>query len=134
LISNDINKVVVKTTLWNKVSPASPYLDDVLSGADEGPMRVGSARSVDYLQIFVVGVFVRRCTWLFFVGAVLISFFDLFFTKFWFLQPAGLVITDCKSVLLGVLPQPMFFQHLPDLIVSSRWFLQSSKPCGRRRL
>jgi hypothetical protein len=68
LVSSDINKVVVKMTLWSKVSPASPYLDDVLSGVDEGPVRVGSARSVDYLQIFAVGVFVRRCSWLSFVG------------------------------------------------------------------
>jgi hypothetical protein len=39
----------------------------------------------------------------------LISFFDLFFVKFRFLQPASLVMTDCKLALLGVLPQPMFF-------------------------
>jgi hypothetical protein len=31
LVSSDI-KVVVKMSLWNKVSPASSYLDDVLSG------------------------------------------------------------------------------------------------------
>jgi hypothetical protein len=101
--------VVVKMTLWNKVSPASPYLDDVLSGAGEGLVRVGSARSVDYLQIFAVGVFVRRCSWLSFVGAVLITFFDLFFVKFRFLQSTGVVTTDCKPALLGALPQPMFF-------------------------
>jgi hypothetical protein len=47
LVSSDINKVVVKMTLRNKISPASPYLDDVLSGAGEGSMRVDSARSVD---------------------------------------------------------------------------------------
>jgi hypothetical protein len=129
LVSSDINKVVVKMTLWNKVYPASPYLDDALSGADEGPMRVGSTRSVDYLQIFAVGVFVRRCSWLSFVGVILIPFFDLFFVKFRFLQPAGLVMTDCKPVLLRVLPQSMFFQRLLDLVVSSGWFLRSSKPC-----
>jgi hypothetical protein len=39
----------------------------------------------------------------------LISFFDLFFVKFWFLQPTGLVMTDCKPALLGVLPQLVFF-------------------------
>jgi hypothetical protein len=129
LVSSDINKVVVKMTLWNKVSPASPYLDGVLSGTGEGPARVGSARCVDYLQIFAVGVFVRRCSWLCFVGAVLITFFDLFFVKFRFLQPTGVVMTDCKPALLGVLPQPMFFQRLLDLVVSSGWFLRSSKPC-----
>jgi hypothetical protein len=122
LVSNDINKVVVKMTLWNKVSPDSPYID-------EGPVRVGSARYVDYLQILAVGVFVRRCSWLSFVGAVLISFFDLFFIKFPFLQPAGLVMMVCNPALLGVLPQPMFFQRLLDLVVSNRWFLRSSKPC-----
>jgi hypothetical protein len=62
LVSSDINKVVVKMALWNKVSPTSPYLSDVLSGADEGPVRVGSARYIDYLQIFAFGVFVRRCS------------------------------------------------------------------------
>jgi hypothetical protein len=59
----------------------------------------------------------------------LISFFNLFFVKFQFLQPDGLVMTDYKLVLLGVLPQPMFFQRLLDLVVSSRWLLRSSKPC-----
>jgi hypothetical protein len=117
------HKVVVKMTLWNKVSPASPYLDDVLFGTGEGPVRVGSARSVDYLQIFAVGVFVRRSSWLSFVGAVLITFFDLFFVKFLVLQPTGVVMTDCKPALLEVLPQPMFFQRLLDLVVSSGWFL-----------
>jgi hypothetical protein len=72
-------------------------------------VRVDPVRSVDYLQIFAVGVFIRRCSWLSFVGAVLISFFDLFFVKFWFLQPTGLVMTDCKPALLGVLPQLVFF-------------------------
>jgi hypothetical protein len=129
LVSSDINNVAVKMTLRNKVSPASPYLGDVLSGASEGPVRVGSARSVEYLQIFAVGVFVRRCSWLSFVGAVLITFFALFFVKFRFLKPTGVVMTDCKPALLGVLPQPMFFQRLLDLIVSSGWFLRSSKPC-----
>jgi hypothetical protein len=35
-------------------------------------VRVGSARSADYLQIFAIDVFVRRCSWLSFVS------FDLF--------------------------------------------------------
>jgi hypothetical protein len=43
------------------------------------------------------------------VVVVLISFFDMFFFKFRYLQSAGLVMKDCKPVLLGVLPQPMFF-------------------------
>jgi hypothetical protein len=87
LVSSYINKVVVKMTLWNKVFLASPYLDDVLSDTGEGPVRVGSARSVDYLQIFAVGVFVKRCSWLSFVWAVLINFFDLLFVKFRFFNP-----------------------------------------------
>jgi hypothetical protein len=57
------------------------------------------------------------------------TFFHMFFVKFRFLQPAGLVMMDCKPTLLGVLPQPMFFQRLLDLVVSSGWFLRSSKPC-----
>jgi hypothetical protein len=32
-------------TLWNKVCPASPSLDDARSGANEGPMKIGSAGS-----------------------------------------------------------------------------------------
>ncbi|RLN39689.1 hypothetical protein C2845_PM01G18420 [Panicum miliaceum] len=44
-LSSDICKVAATMTLWNKVSPASPYLDDVRSDADEKPVRVGSARS-----------------------------------------------------------------------------------------
>jgi hypothetical protein len=61
--------------------------------------------------------------------AGLTSFFDLFFVKFWFLRPAGLVMTDCKPALLEMLPQSMFFQCLLDLVVSSGWFFRSSKPC-----
>jgi hypothetical protein len=38
-------------------------------------------------------------------------------------------MVDCKLALLGVLPQPMFFQRLLDLVVSNRWFLRSSNPC-----
>jgi hypothetical protein len=74
--------VVVKLTLWNKVSPTCPYLDDVLSRSGEGPVRVGSARSADSLQIFAVGVFVRRFRWLSLVVEVLITFFNLIFVKF----------------------------------------------------
>ena len=57
------------------------------------------------------------------------SSFDIFCDKIRFLQPSVLVVKDCKPVLLGVFPQPMFFQRLLDLIVSSKWFLRSSKPC-----
>jgi hypothetical protein len=32
--------MVVTVALWNKVSSASPYIDDVRSGVGEGPVRV----------------------------------------------------------------------------------------------
>ena len=60
--SSDIDEVVVTMTLWNKVSPAFSYLDDVRSDADDGQVRVSSARSECTLQIFAVGVLVRRCS------------------------------------------------------------------------
>lgn len=47
----------------NKVSPASPYLDEVRSGADEEPVRVGVAKSVGSLQIFAVGVSIKEGNW-----------------------------------------------------------------------
>ena len=96
-------------TFWNKVSPAFPYFDDVRSGADDGQARVSSARSEGFLQIFAVGVSVRRCSWLSFVVAISTSSIDLFGDKIRFLQPFVLVVKDCKSVLLGVFLQPMFF-------------------------
>ena len=116
-------------TLWNKVSPAFPYFDDVCSGADDGQVRVSSARSEGSLQIFTVGVSIRSYSWLSFVVAISTSSFDLFCDKIRFLQPSILVVKDCKPVLLGVFPQPMFFQRLLDLVASSEWFLRSSKPC-----
>jgi hypothetical protein len=77
LVSIGINKVMVtgdNDFMEYKVSLASPYLDDVRSNVDEGPVRVGSARSVGSLQIFAGGVSVKRCSWLSFgVGD-----FDLF--------------------------------------------------------
>ena len=116
-------------TLWNKVSPAFPYLDDVRFGADDGQVRVSSARSEGSLQIFAVGVSVRRCSWLSFVVAISTSSFDLFGDKIRFLQPSILVVKDCKPVLLEVFLRPMFFLRVLDLVVSSKWFLRSSKPC-----
>ena len=116
-------------TLWNKVSPAFPYLDDIRSSADDGQVGVSSARSEGSLQIFAVGVTIRRCSWLSFVVVTSTSSFDLFCDKIRFLQPSISVVKDCKPVLLGVSPQPMLFQQLLDLIVSSEWFLRSSKSC-----
>ena len=62
-------------TLWNKVSPAFSYLNDVRSGADNGQVGVSSAKYKYSLQIFTVGVPIRRCSWLFFCCGD----FDLFF-------------------------------------------------------
>ena len=106
-------------TLWNKVSPAFSYLDDVRFGADDGQVGVSSARSEGSLQIFAVGVSINRCGWLSFVVATSTSSFDLFCDKIWFLQPSISVVKDCKPVLLGVFLQPMFFQRLLNLVVSS---------------
>ena len=107
-------------TLWNKVFPVFSYLDDVRSGADDGQVRVSSARSEGSLQIFAVGVSIRRCSWLSFVVETSTSSLDLFCDKIRFLQPSVLVVKDCKPVLLGVFPQPMFFQRLLDLVVNNK--------------
>jgi hypothetical protein len=48
-------------TLWNKVSPASPYLDHVRFSDDEGTVRVGSVGSVGSICTFAFGVSIRRC-------------------------------------------------------------------------
>lgn len=95
----------------NKVSPASPYLDEVRSGADEEPVRVGVAKSVGSLQIFAVGVSINGNSWLTLGAAILISFLDVFCSMAQFLQPSGLVAKDCKPALHGVMPQPMLLQH-----------------------
>ena len=115
--------------LWNKVSPAFPYLDDVRSGADDSQVRASFARSEENLQIFAVGVSIRKFSWLSFVVETSTSSFDFFCVKIRFLQPSVLMVNDCKPVLLGVFPQPMFFLRLLDLLASSEWFLRSSKPC-----
>ena len=107
----------------------SPCLDDVRSSTDDGHMRVSSARSEGSLQIFAVGVLVRRCSWLSCVVATSTCSLDIFCIKIRFLQPSISVVKDCKPVLLGVFLQPMFFQRLLNLVVSSEWFLWSSKPC-----
>ena len=99
--------MVATITVWNKVSPAFPYLDDVRSGTDDGQVRVSSARSEGSLQIFAVGVSIRRCSCLSFVVATSTSSFDLFCDKIRFLQPSVSVVKDCKPVLLGVFPQPI---------------------------
>jgi hypothetical protein len=61
--------------------------------------------------------------------ATLIAFFDFVLCHDQFLQPFDLVMKDCKSTFLGVLPQAMFFLRLVDLVVSSEWFLRSLDLC-----
>jgi len=123
--------IVLLLLLWNKVSSICPYLDSVRSSTNEGLVRVGSARFKGSLKIFAVVVSIRRCSSLFYVVATSTSTFNLFWDKIWFLQPFVLIVKDRKSALLGVFPQPMFFQRLLDLIVNNeRVFLRSSKLCG----
>ena len=43
--SGVMDEVVATMVSWNKVSPVSPYLNDVQSGIDEEPMRVWPVRS-----------------------------------------------------------------------------------------
>jgi hypothetical protein len=112
--------MVTTITLWNKVSPIFPYLDDIRSGADDGQVRVSSARSEGSLQIFTVGVSVRRCSWLSFVVAISTLLSICSTTRFVFFNPLCLVVKDCKPVLLWVFPQPMFFHQLLDIVASKR--------------
>ena len=100
---SDIDKVVATITLWNKVSPVFPYLDDIRSGADDGQVRVSSARSEDSLQIFTVGVSVRRCSCLSFVVAIstLLSIcsttrFGFFNPLFWWWKITSLCCFGCS--------------------------------------
>jgi hypothetical protein len=58
--SSVIDELVAMMVLWNKVSPVSPYLDDVRSGIGERLVRVWSIRSVDLFKILAVGVFNRE--------------------------------------------------------------------------
>ena len=96
-------------TLWNKVSPAFSYLDDIRSSVDDGPVGVSSARSEGSLQIFAVGVSIKICSWLSFVVATSTSSFDLLCDKIRFLQPSILVVKDYKPVLLGYSPSRCSF-------------------------
>uniref|UniRef100_A0A8R7QKI1 Uncharacterized protein n=1 Tax=Triticum urartu TaxID=4572 RepID=A0A8R7QKI1_TRIUA len=62
--SGDIDEVMATMACWNKVSPVSPYLDDVRSGAGERPVRVCVPRSVGSLQILAVRVSFKERLWL----------------------------------------------------------------------
>ena len=91
-------------TLCNKVFTAFSYLDDIRFDIDKGLIRVGSVRFEGFIEIFVVDVSIRRCSWLSFVVVISTSSFDLFCDKIWFLQPSILVVKDCKPALLGLFP------------------------------
>jgi hypothetical protein len=106
----------------------SPYLNDVRSGISEGPARVCPVRYVDLLQILADGVLFRGSSWLAFDATILASF-GMFYRKVQNLQHSILMMKDCKLVFLEGFLQPMFFQWILDLIVSSKWILLSSKPC-----
>ena len=59
---------------WNKVSPTSPYLDDVRSEANEWLVSVGATRSVSPFWILAVGVSIKRSNCLAF-GVATSTFF-----------------------------------------------------------
>ena len=99
--SGGIDEVVATMACWNKVSPVSPYLDDVQSGAGEGPVRVCVPRSVGSLQILAVCVSFKEYFWLAFGVATTTSSSVLFCGLSRFLQPSELVVMECKSVYMG---------------------------------
>lgn len=76
-----IGKVAAEMTRWNKVSSASPYLDGVQFGINEGRVGIGAARSVGSLRILTVGVFIKRSNWLVTGAVTLTSSFVLFCGK-----------------------------------------------------
>ena len=59
LVFGVIDEVVASMILWNKVSSAPPYLDDVRSDINEGSVRVCSVRSADILEILAFSVLIR---------------------------------------------------------------------------
>jgi len=76
--------------------------------------------------------FFRRHSCLLFHATASTSSSVRIYGKVRFLQPSFLVVKVCKPALLGVYPEAMFFQCFLDLVVSSEWFLRSSKPCMTR--
>jgi len=121
--------VVATMTFLNKVSLAFPYLDDIRYGADDGQVRASSARSEGSLQIFAVGVSIRRCSWLSFVVVTSTSFFDFFMPQYLVSSTLYFRGEGLQACIAWGVPQPMFFQQFIDLVVSNEWFLRSSHPC-----
>lgn len=112
---------------WNKVSPASTYLDNVRSSADKGPVRVCVVGSVGSLQILAVCVSIKESRWLAIGVATSTPSSVLLCGMVQFLQIHGPVVMDCKPVLRGVMLQPMFLQRFLDLISSGEWLFRSLK-------
>jgi len=124
--------VVAMMTLWNKVSSASPYLDDVRSGISEGPVRVCFVIFADLLQILAFDVLIRGSSWLGFDAAILTSSFGPHYNNVQHLEFSVLMVKNCKHVFFGGFLRPMFYQWIPNLVVRGEWLLQSSKPCLAR--
>ena len=87
-------------TVWNKVSSASPYLDDVRSGTSEGPVRVCFVISADLLQILAFDVLIRGSSWLAFDAAILTSSFGPHYNNVQHLEFSVLMVKNCKPVFL----------------------------------
>lgn len=66
-------------------------------------------------------------SWRYLNSAIPPSSFELFSGMAWFLQHYGLVVIDCKPMLLAAMPRRIFLQRLLQLVSSSKWLLQSSK-------
>jgi hypothetical protein len=90
VVSDVIDEVVATMILWNNVCTASPYLDDVRSGASKGLRRVWFVRFVVVvlllLQILAFGVLFKWNSWLPFDVAISTSSFGPFYSKVWHLQ------------------------------------------------
>ena len=81
--------MVATVACWTKVSSVSSYINDVWFAPTKGQVRVGAARFIGSIWILVVGVPIRRSSWLDFGAATSNSSFVLFSDKIWFLQPFG---------------------------------------------
>jgi hypothetical protein len=82
--------------LRNKVSSASPYIDDIRSGVSEGPARVWCARSIDPLQVLAFCVLIRGSNWLAIDATILTSSFGLLYNEVWHLQNSVLMVKECS--------------------------------------
>ena len=98
VLPSGIYEVVVTLAHWNTVWDS------------EGTVVI----SVRFLWILQVGVSFKRNR-LLVCGATYLIFSCVWLCgKVRFLQPSGLLVKNCKSMLLGVFPQPILFQRLFD--------------------